>query len=188
MSEKQQGLDRSARSRARRQALQILYQSEVSADPAARILAERTYSTVEVELPAEEGADEVFHDDIPLEDYAATLALGVEEHLDHIDALLDGASRNWKLWRMPVVDLNILRIAVYEILYNDEVPVPVAINEAVELARAFAGDESTKFVNGVLGGIAKRIEEEKAMSLPTFDASALPGDEPLSGKEIPSGE
>ena len=84
---------------------------------------------------------------------------GVRDNCEDIDARLDHASDNWALDRMPVVDRAILRVAVYEMLYVDEVPVSVAINEAVELAKAYGGeDDSSRFVNGVLGRIARAGE------------------------------
>ena len=79
------------------------------------------------------------------------------EHLDEIDGTLNLASSGWKVSRMSKVDVNILRLAVYEMKYDEEVPVKVAINEAVELAKKFGGDDSSSFVNGILGKIAKEL-------------------------------
>jgi N utilization substance protein B len=78
----------------------------------------------------------------------------VVEHLDEIDAILTDASSGWKLNRMGKVDLTILRLAVYEMRFDEEIPVKVAINEAVELAKTFGGDESPSFINGVLAKLA----------------------------------
>jgi N utilization substance protein B len=72
-----------------------------------------------------------------------------------VDARIEATSQHWSLMRMPFVDRNILRLAVYEIMFEDDVPASVAINEAVELAKAYGGDDSPKFVNGVLGKIAE---------------------------------
>jgi N utilization substance protein B len=77
-------------------------------------------------------------------------------HLEEIDELLNEYSKGWKTTRMNRVDLNALRLAVYELKYDDEVPVGVAINEAVELAKRFGGDASGSFVNGILGKIANQ--------------------------------
>ena len=86
---------------------------------------------------------------------------GVDEKMLPIDVRLNSTSENWKLNRMPIVDRCILRLATYEMLFVDEVPVSVAINEAVELAKDFGGeDESPRFVNGVLGRIARQLEED----------------------------
>lgn len=79
------------------------------------------------------------------------------EHLDEIDGTLNLASSGWKVSRMSKVDVNILRLAVYEMKYDEDVPVKVAINEAVELAKKFSGDDSSSFVNGILGKIAKEL-------------------------------
>lgn len=80
-----------------------------------------------------------------------------------IDKHLAATSENWALARMPIVDRSILRLATYEMMYVDDVPTSVTINEAVELAKDFGGeDESPRFVNGVLGRIAKILDEEKA--------------------------
>ena len=79
----------------------------------------------------------------------------IKEHLDEIDALLNEKSKGWKTSRMSKVDLSILRLAVYEMKFDEDVPVKVAINEAVEIAKSFGGDASASFVNGILGKIAK---------------------------------
>ena len=84
-----------------------------------------------------------------------------KEHLEEIDAQLNSASRGWKTKRMSRVDLAALRLAVYEMEYDADVPTGVAINEAVELAKRFGGDASGSFVNGVLGKIASEKDEKK---------------------------
>lgn len=80
----------------------------------------------------------------------------VAEKLEEIDALINEAADGWKTTRMGKVDLSILRLAVYEMNYDDDVPVKVAINEAVNLAKEFSGDESPAFINGVLGKIIEK--------------------------------
>lgn len=85
--------------------------------------------------------------------YIQTKALAVAEHLEEIDALLNASTTGWKTGRMNKVDLTILRLAVYEMKWDDDVPVSVAINEAVVLAKQFGGDDSSAFVNGVLAKI-----------------------------------
>ena len=75
--------------------------------------------------------------------------------MEEIDALLNEKSAGWKTKRMSKVDLNILRLAVYEMKYDEDVPVKVAINEAVEISKSFGGDDSASFVNGILGKIAR---------------------------------
>ena len=79
----------------------------------------------------------------------------VREMLPEIDKMLNDASSGWKTTRMSKVDLAILRLGVYEVKYDDDIPVKVAINEAVELAKMFGGEESSQFVNGVLGKLAE---------------------------------
>jgi len=130
------------RTRARRQALQMLYQREITGDPIARILAERSYALEDGE-PSE---------------YCQQIVQGVEANQELIDAEIEKTSEHWTLSRMPLVDRNILRIAVYEIIFEDDVPNSVAINEAVELGKVFGGEDSSKFINGVLGRIAEKHE------------------------------
>lgn len=84
----------------------------------------------------------------------------VHEHLDSIDKLLNDTASGWKISRMSKVDLNILRLAVYEMVYDDEIPVRVAINEAVEIAKRFGGDDSASFINGILGSISRGQSEK----------------------------
>lgn len=128
---------------AREAALSLLYSSDIAETNVVEVIEEGSY-------PA---------DDLDLSEYAESLVLGVAENRKAIDERLIASSENWALDRMPVVDRAILRLAVYEMLYVDEVPVSVAINEAVELAKAYGGDDdSSRFVNGVLGRIARSIE------------------------------
>lgn len=133
------------RTEARRLALQMLYQSEMLEKSPSAILDEANYV-------AEEGVPSA---------YAQRLLRGVEEHREEIDDELRVSSENWTLSRMSAVDRSLLRVAVYEMLYVDEVPLSVSINEAVELAKSFGGgDDSHRFVNGILGRIARSIEAE----------------------------
>lgn len=84
----------------------------------------------------------------------------VREHLTEIDGLLNEISRRWKTSRMSRVDLNILRLAVYEILYDKDVPERVAANEAVEIAKKYGGEESSSFINGLLGKVIRTKKEQ----------------------------
>ncbi|HXV93093.1 MAG TPA: transcription antitermination factor NusB [Pseudonocardia sp.] len=129
---------RRARTKARKRALDILFESEARGENPAEVLATRR-----------EGADAP-----PVSDYAAMLVEGVVAHRERIDQLLAEHAQGWTVARMPAVDRNLLRIAVFEMLWVDEVDDPVAISEAVELARELSTDDSPRFVNGVLGGIA----------------------------------
>lgn len=94
------------------------------------------------------------------DEFAIAIARGVGENLTEINMLIDEVSLNWALSRMPVVDLCILRIAVWEIKYSGDTPTSVAISEAVRLAKTYGGDDSFKFINGVLGKVAKQMEEQ----------------------------
>ncbi len=89
--------------------------------------------------------------------FATSLAIGVSENAERIDALIEEASLNWRLVRMPVVDRNILRLACFELLACHDIPVSVSINEAVELAKRYGGDDSRAFVNGILDRVAHDI-------------------------------
>ena len=88
--------------------------------------------------------------------FAVQLVEGTTAHLETIDAVLQKISKNWKLHRMPVVDLSILRCATYEILYLTDVDPAIAINEAVEIAKSYSTPDSPKFINGVLDNIRKK--------------------------------
>lgn len=88
-------------------------------------------------------------------DYARSIALGVEEKKDNLDELIEKYSKGWKVKRLPKVNLAILRLAAYEILFVDDVPESVAINEAVELAKKYSGESDYSFINGVLGALVK---------------------------------
>jgi len=132
------------RSRARRLAMQILYQRDITGESVGVILGTKAYSV-------EDGEPD---------DFCRQLVTGVEAHLPEIDEMIGTVSENWSVSRMPLVDRNILRLATYEVLFVDDVPPSVAINEAVELAKVFGGEDSSKFVNGVLGKIAERHAAE----------------------------
>jgi len=131
------------RTLARSQALQLLFQAEVLGRAVSEVL---------------QGPYALGQDD-PLDEYGEYLALGVDGMRKKLDAVISRASTNWTVPRMPAVDRNLLRMAIYEILYVDEVATAVSIDEAVELAKAFGTDESSRFVNGLLGRVATEIEE-----------------------------
>ena len=95
-----------------------------------------------------------------LEPYAVMLARGVEEEQEHLDAVLSEVSEGWPVHRMSAIDRTILRLALYEMLYVEDVPPDVAVNEAVELATGFSGDEAPAFVGGVLRGAGLRAHGE----------------------------
>jgi len=90
--------------------------------------------------------------------YARTLVSGTLGHLDEVNGLIRQQADNWRLERMPAVDRNILRLAVYELLYEEDIPKLVVVDEAIELAKKFSTDQSSRFVNGLLDGLLKRQE------------------------------
>ncbi len=133
----------SARSKARKRALDILFSSDVRGDDLAVSLA------AEAKRAASEPAREASWL------YAREIVDGIIDTRDEIDEQIVTHARDWKIERMPAVDRAILRIGVWEILHNAEVPTAVAIDEAVELAKEFSTDESGAFVHGVLARIAR---------------------------------
>lgn len=103
-----------------------------------------------------EGLEDIKEQD---QEYMKKKCQNVLEHLEEIDGLLNEYSKGWKTKRMSRVDLAALRLAVYEIRFDEDVPTGVAINEAVELAKAYGGEASRSFVNGILGRVASEIEK-----------------------------
>ncbi|TYO95627.1 NusB antitermination factor [Desulfallas thermosapovorans DSM 6562] len=95
-------------------------------------------------------------------EFASQLVYGTLEKMEELDKTIAGYSREWQLERMAAVDRNILRLAMYEMLYVDDIPHGVSINEAVELAKRFGGKDSGKFINGILGAFARRVGETRA--------------------------
>jgi N utilization substance protein B len=125
-----------ARSKARKRALDLLFEAEVRGEPVLALMEERS------SLGADGGP--------PVPEYATELVRGVQAHRDRIDELLSSYAEGWTLDRMPAVDRNVLRIGAYELLWADDVPDKVAISEAVELAKELSTDASPSFVNGLL--------------------------------------
>ena len=123
------------RTMARKFALQILYQAAITKEPIDEVL-DKFWDMTDYESPTREFADK--------------LVYGVIEHLPMIDRVIEKLAENWKLYRMPVVDLCIMRIAAYELFYLADIPYAVSINEAIELAKEFSTEKSAKFINGVL--------------------------------------
>lgn len=126
-----------ARSKARKRAVDVLYAAELRGEDPLALLAER------VDTP----------ESPPVNDYTISLVQGVVAHQDRIDELLTEHAEGWTLNRMPAVDLAVLRLGLYELLWADDIPDPVAIDEAVQLAKSLSTDDSPRFVNGVLGRI-----------------------------------
>ena len=129
------------RTLARSQALQLLFQAEAN----SRVVLD----VLDGEYALSQG---------PLDDYARRLALGADERRPDLDAVIASRSTGWSVSRMNAVDRNLLRLALYEMLSVDEVDVSVTIDECVELAKAYGTDESSRFVNGILGRVADDLE------------------------------
>lgn len=129
------------RRQARRLALQALYEHDTAGHDVADVLRRH----IEEKRP-----------DPAVAAFAGDLVHGVLAHLDEIDAEIQQAANEWPLSQMARIDKNILRLAIYEILFNNAVPARAAINEAVELAKTFGSETSSRFVNGVLGTIFSR--------------------------------
>lgn len=127
----------SSRTRARRRALEILFEAEQRGMTETELIRLRSNDP-----------------DYPMKPYAVEIVDGVVTHRDELDDLIAEHSEGWSLDRMPAVDRALLRVAGWEILHNDEVPDPVAIDEAMQLARTFSTDESPKFLGGVLSAIS----------------------------------
>jgi len=123
-----------ARSKARKRALDVLFEADQRGLGPLDVLAER-----------------VRRADPPIAEYTVEIVEGVVAHQERIDELLSTYAQGWTIDRMPGVDRSLLRLAAWELLYNDDVPDAVAIDEAVELAHSLSTDESPAFVNGLLG-------------------------------------
>jgi N utilization substance protein B len=130
-----------ARRKARKRALDVLYEADLRSAPIPEVL-QAVVARIEPPRP-------------PHLDYTVALVEGVVAHQDRIDELIASYAEGWTLGRMPPVDRNLARIAVYELLYADDIDDPVAISEAVELAKQLSTDDSPRFLNGVLGRIAE---------------------------------
>ena len=125
-----------ARTKARKRALDLLFESDLRGSDPLAMTAERVAAA-----------------EPPVSDYAVSLIEGVTAQRTRIDEVIASYAEGWDVERMPAVDRNLLRIAVYELLWCEDIPDAVAIDEAVELAKLLSTDDSPRFVNGVLGRI-----------------------------------
>ena len=126
----------STRSKARKAALDLLYESDIRKTSPQTLLTKRV---TELEYV--------------IRDFTKDLVDGVESHRRKIDELITTYSQGWDMDRMPVVDRNILRLGIYELLWSESVPTSVAISEALELAQTLSTDDSSKYINGVLSKV-----------------------------------
>ena len=129
-----------ARTKARKRALDLLFEAEQRGVNAADLLRERLATPVT---------------EAPLSEFTADLVMGVVEHWGQVDELIATYSHGWTLQRMPAVDRAILRLGAYEVLFSTDVPEPVAISEWVGLATELSTDDSPRFVNGLLARLAE---------------------------------
>ena len=129
-----------ARTKARKRALDLLFEAEQRGVNASDLLRERLAAPVT---------------EAPLSEFTADLVTGVVEHWGQVDELITTYSQGWSLQRMPAVDRAILRLGAYEVLYSTDVPEPVAISEWVGLATELSTDDSPRFVNGLLARLAE---------------------------------
>jgi N utilization substance protein B len=132
----------SARSKARKRALDIIFEADAKSVPILTVLGEHQRRRVA------EGEND-------LNPYSVELVEGVAENSESIDQLITLHSTGWSLERMPTVDRAILRIATYELMFNQNIPDPVVVSQAVELAKELSTDDSSSFVHGVLGAISR---------------------------------
>ena len=131
----------SARSKARKQSLDLLYESDIRGKASLDLLVLRDI--------VEEGPDAR-----PIRDYTKVLITGVDANKRKIDELISTYAQGWDMDRLPAVDRNILRLGIYELLWQEDVPDGVAIDEALALAKELSTDESSGYIHGVLGRIA----------------------------------
>lgn len=121
-------------------------------EAAFALLFDNTFSTEGMQTVI---ADATESELLKMDDFAISLAMGASEKQAELDERIEAASHKWKMQRISRVSLAVMRLATYEVLYEKDIPVSVSLNEAVELAKKYGGDDEAAFVNGVLGGIVK---------------------------------
>ncbi len=145
------------RRKGREYALQILFQLDVSAnDP-------------EVAIPLFWKRREVLES---VRTFAEKIVFGVLENSDKLDSIISSSAEHWRLNRMAIVDRNVLRMALYEFLWELETPLVVIIDEAIEIAKKYGSEESGAFINGILDAVKKKMEKGQIESQRTLSASA----------------
>ncbi len=132
-----------ARHYARELALRVLFECDLAKTAVEEVLSRTVLGATQADR-----------------DYAQTLVQGTLEHRGDLDTRIDQAASKWRLERMPPIDRNILRLGSFELLYEPEVPISVIIDEAVELAQSYSTLDAKKFVNGVLGSIAREVRPQ----------------------------
>ena len=134
---------------ARTLAMQALFEWDFHGKSSVEDAMERMEYNLEAFAPA---PDE--------EGFATNTVKGVLDHIKEIDTLISSYATDWPIEQITIVDRNILRVGIYELKFNSEIPSKVAINEAIEIAKKYGGEASGRFVNGVLGAIYKELEKE----------------------------
>ncbi len=177
------------RTRARVFALRLLYQQELTGQRLETILNEASYRFSVDRLEEclyecnERDTCEQFRFfalfDTEPDDYALQIVEGVNDKQREIDRALREASEHWALFRMPIVDRCLLRLTTWEILFCADVPTSVAINEAVQLAKEYGGEDSPKFINGLLGKVASLLDKEQPAAVDLDTTTSLQDDERL---------
>ena len=148
----------SSRRRSREMAIQVLYQVDMAQSDLTEAL--RLFC-------------EHFNAPESIRDFASDLARGAHEHQQEVDTLIKRFSENWRLERMPAVDRNILRLAIYELLYRPDIPAKVSINEAVDLGKKYGSEDSGSFINGILDRIRLHLEETGRRKTPPDNGPTL---------------
>lgn len=134
-----------SRRKDRKLILELLYEIDITGRPLKEILESKKEAGIE----------------IALSEFAVKIINGVLQSRPFLDEIIERYSEDWTVTRMPYIDRNILRIAVFELLFCKDIPPAVSINEAVELAKVYSTDEARRFINGVLGRIASDVEKIK---------------------------
>lgn len=134
------------RRRAREDTLRILFQFEFNNTQPEKMLT-LYWDNIQVSKEVRE--------------YSTWLVNGVVSHLDSIDDIIQSISEHWRISRMALVDRNILRIAVFELLYEENLAPAIVINEAIEIAKKYSGDDAATFINGILDAVRKNLEKIK---------------------------
>ena len=151
-----------SRRAGRRLALDVLYEAAIRGGSAAEIFTSHQMKGWVTLGPADEESEQnTEHSDHPSQEavgYALELVRGVEAHRDEVDSLIGTYAQKWELDRMPIIDLTLLRMAIFELLWRGDIPPPVTINEAVELAKDLSTESSGRFINGILGRLSKTQE------------------------------
>jgi N utilization substance protein B len=159
-----------ARRKSREAALQLLYQAEFE-EPTSKASLARFWASRKEDRLVREYADE--------------LVLGILEHRDELDKMIQAVSKNWRVARMSIVDRNILRLASYEMRYGPGLAPAVVINEAIEIAKRYSGPEASVFVNGILDGIRKNVEHAAAEAASSPVARKGKGNDKGTGPQAP---